>query len=126
MYINAAEISHHCEIFMMKRGLTAHCDMAAYPVDQALPSILNTKPMKSNPSFVPRLMRTEQASTYVGGSRILDLFHTAGWVRPAIQEHRSQVWDRYDLDEACDLLQSQGYETLQRDVQLTRVTRPQS
>lgn len=61
--------------------------------------------MKFSAIMTPaRLLRKDDAATYVGGEHLLDLFVKAGWVKPAKQGPRCTVYDRLKLDTACDRL----------------------
>lgn len=51
-----------------------------------------------------RLMDQEDAADYVGGKLILDLFESAGWVKPVVRRHRLVRYDCNALDSACDRL----------------------
>lgn len=53
-----------------------------------------------------RLMDQEDAADYVGGKMLLDLFESAGWVKPACRRHRLVRFDVVVLDAACDRLQA--------------------
>ena len=53
-----------------------------------------------------RLLDADDAAHYVGGKTLLNLFESAGWVKPACRRHKLIRYDCKILDAACDRLQA--------------------
>lgn len=56
----------------------------------------------------PRMMRRDLAQDYVGGETMLAEMEAKKLVTPAEQRNRLTLYDRYELDAACDAWRKQN------------------
>ena len=54
----------------------------------------------------PRMMRPDVAQEYVGGRAVLEAMLKQKLVKPRVQNARFTVYDKSDLDAACDAFRS--------------------
>ena len=57
-------------------------------------------------------VRIDEAEQIVGGQKILELVRKAGWLKPAIQEHRLTLFDYDEVMEAWKRVKIEGYQRL--------------
>jgi hypothetical protein len=63
----------------------------------------------SDLTLQPRLLRKDDAETYVGGRRNLEALRKAKWIKPVVQHNCNTTFDRHDLDLAIDRAKIEGW-----------------
>jgi len=63
----------------------------------------------SDLTIQPRLLRKDDAETYVGGRRNLEALRKVGWIKPLIQHKSNTTFDRIKLDQVIDRADLEGW-----------------
>lgn len=56
--------------------------------------------------MLPRMMRPDVAEDYVGGSEVLKRALAKGLVKARVKRKGLTLYDRHDLDRACDRIET--------------------